>query len=81
MIKVSDAITKFLIAKEIQICFELVGGMITHLLDSFSSSHKISIISMHHEQAAAFAAEGIARHSQTIETAFKTHVPAQGATG
>ena len=80
MIKVSDAITKFLIAKEIQICFELLGGMITHLLDSFSSSRKISIISMHHEQAAAFAAEGIARHSQGAKIGIAMGTSGPGAT-
>lgn len=80
MIKVSDAITKFLIANEIQICFELVGGMITHLLDSFTSSHKISVISMHHEQAAAFAAEGIARHSQGAKIGIAMGTSGPGAT-
>jgi len=80
MIKVSDAITQFLITHKIQICFELVGGMITHLLDSFASSEKISIISMHHEQAAAFAAEGVSRQAKgkSIGVAMGTSGP--GAT-
>lgn len=78
--KASDALAKFLIAHRIQTCFELVGGMITHLLDSYAESGKFNIISMHHEQAAAFAAEGVARHTKgkTIAVAMGTSGP--GAT-
>lgn len=80
MTKVSDALAKFLIAHKIQICFELVGGMITHLLDSFSSSGKISIISMHHEQAAAFAAEGVSRQSKGKSIGIAMGTSGPGAT-
>lgn len=78
--KASDALAKFLIAHQVQTCFELVGGMITHLLDSFAESGQFNIISMHHEQAAAFAAEGVARHSKgkTLAVAMGTSGP--GAT-
>lgn len=78
--KASDALAKFLIAHRVQTCFELVGGMITHLLDSFAESGQFNIISMHHEQAAAFAAEGVARHTRgkTIAVAMGTSGP--GAT-
>ena len=78
--KASDALAKFLIANRVQTCFELVGGMITHLLDSFAESGQFNIVSMHHEQSAAFAAEGVARHSKgkTIAVAMGTSGP--GAT-
>lgn len=78
--KASDAVAEFLIAHRVQTCFELVGGMITHLLDSFAESGQINIISMHHEQSAAFAAEGVARYSKgkTIAVAMGTSGP--GAT-
>ena len=78
--KASDALSKFLIAHRVQSCFELVGGMITHLIDSFSKSGQFNIISFHHEQAAAFAAEGVARYSKgkTIAVAMGTSGP--GAT-
>ena len=78
--KASDALAKFLIAHQVQTCFELVGGMITHLLDSFAESGRFNIISMHHEQAAAFAAEGVARQTRgkTIAVAMGTSGP--GAT-
>lgn len=78
--KASDALAKFLIVHQVQTCFELVGGMITHLLDSFAESGQFNIISMHHEQAAAFAAEGVARQTKgkTIAVAMGTSGP--GAT-
>jgi acetolactate synthase I/II/III large subunit len=79
-LKASDALAKFLIVHQVQTCFELVGGMITHLLDSFAESGQFNIISMHHEQAAAFAAEGVARQTKgkTIAVAMGTSGP--GAT-
>ncbi|MBY0499332.1 MAG: thiamine pyrophosphate-binding protein [Nitrosomonas sp.] len=78
--KASDALATFLIAHRVQTCFELVGGMITHLLDSFAESGQFNIVSMHHEQSAAFAAEGVARHTKgkTIAVAMGTSGP--GAT-
>ena len=78
--KASDALAKFLIAHKVQTCFELVGGMITHMLDSLAESGQFNIVSMHHEQSAAFAAEGVARHTKgkTIAVAMGTSGP--GAT-
>lgn len=54
--------------------------MITHLLDSFAESGQFNIISMHHEQSAAFAAEGVARcaKGKTLAVAMGTSGP--GAT-
>jgi len=79
-LKVSDAFAAFLIAQQVRTCFELAGGMITHLLDSLADSGQCTIISMHHEQSAAFAAEGVARHTRgkTIAVAMGTSGP--GAT-
>lgn len=78
--KASDALAKFLIIHRVQTCFELVGGMITHLLDSFAESGRFNIVTMHHEQSAAFAAEGVARYTKgkTIAVAMGTSGP--GAT-
>lgn len=78
--KASDALARFLIAQQVHTCFELVGGMITHMLDSLAESGQFNIISMHHEQSAAFAAEGVARYTKgkTIAVAMGTSGP--GAT-
>lgn len=59
--KVSDYIAKYLEEKGVQFVFELSGGMITHLLDSLNQKTSIKIVSMHHEQAAAFAADAYGR--------------------
>ena len=78
--KASDAVAEFLIAHRVQTCFELVGGMITHLLDSFAQSGRFQIVSMHHEQAAAFAAEGVARASMGHQIAVAMGTSGPGAT-
>jgi acetolactate synthase-1/2/3 large subunit len=76
--KASDFVARYLEARGVTHVFELVGGMITHLLDSISDSSQIAIISCHHEQAAAFAAEGHARISGIPGIAMATSGP--GAT-
>jgi acetolactate synthase I/II/III large subunit len=59
--KVSDYVADFIYAQGVTHVFEVVGGMITHLIDSMYRKGNIRIISVHHEQAAAFAAEGYSR--------------------
>lgn len=75
--KVSDGIAKFLKLQGIDHVFELSGGMITHLLDSLLKE-KVNIVTMHHEQGAAFAAEGYARVTRLPGIALATSGP--GAT-
>lgn len=76
--KASDFIAEFLEKKGIKSVFELSGGMITHILDSLNQKSKINIITMHHEQGAAFAAEGYARITGLPGIALATSGP--GAT-
>jgi acetolactate synthase-1/2/3 large subunit len=76
--KVSDYIAAFIEKKEISSVFELSGGMITHILDSLNQKTKVNIVTMHHEQGAAFAAEGFARISGLPGIALATSGP--GAT-
>lgn len=76
--KASDFIAYFLKKKGIESVFELSGGMITHILDSLNQTTDIKIITMHHEQAAAFAAEGYARITGLPGIAMATSGP--GAT-
>ncbi|MFO7606138.1 MAG: thiamine pyrophosphate-binding protein [Desulfurivibrionaceae bacterium] len=78
--KASDAVTKFLATHHVRHCFELVGGMITHLLDSLAQYPRFSIISMHHEQSAAFAAEGVARQTMGKNIAVALGTSGPGAT-
>ncbi|MGZ5027542.1 MAG: thiamine pyrophosphate-binding protein [Methylobacter sp.] len=78
--KASDAVAQFLAAHQIHYCFELVGGMITHLLDSFAEDGRFNIVSMHHEQSAAFAAEGVARQTMGKQIAVALGTSGPGAT-
>ncbi|MBS4065357.1 MAG: thiamine pyrophosphate-binding protein [Chitinophagaceae bacterium] len=76
--KASDYIAHFLQAQKVTHVFELSGGMITHILDSLYERGSFNIISMHHEQSAAFAADGFARVSGVPGVALATSGP--GAT-
>ena len=76
--KVSDYIAEALAAKQVPAVFELVGGMITHMLDSIGTKGVTPIVSMRHEQGAAFAAEGCSRLSKVPAVAMATSGP--GAT-
>jgi len=76
--KVSAYIARFLKEKGIDIVFELQGGMITRLIDAFHHEGGIKIVSMHHEQAAAMAADAFGRITNKPGIALATSGP--GAT-
>lgn len=76
--KASDYIALALERKGVRFVFELSGGMIVHMLDSLSVRSKIRIVSMHHEQAAAFAVDSCGRMSGIPSVAMATSGP--GAT-
>lgn len=76
--KASDYVARFLHAQGVGHVFELVGGMITHLLDSIHQQGQIQLVSVHHEQAAAFAADAYGRITGRPGVAMATSGP--GAT-
>jgi acetolactate synthase-1/2/3 large subunit len=76
--KASDYIARFLAAQAVPQVFEVIGGMITHLIDSMHVNAAPRVVSVHHEQAAAFAAEGFARMTGVPGVAMATSGP--GAT-
>lgn len=76
--KASDYIAKFLELKGVNSVFELSGGMITHLLDSLNQKTNIKVVTMHHEQSAAFAADVFGRITGVPGVALATSGP--GAT-
>lgn len=80
MIKASDAIAKVLVANDIKYGFELIGGMITHLLDSINQLGETKLVSMHHEQGAAFAAGAISRATNHREMGVALATSGPGAT-
>jgi acetolactate synthase-1/2/3 large subunit len=76
--KVSDYIIKYLHEQKVSHIFEVIGGMTTHLTDSACKHEGMNLISCHHEQAAAFAADSIARVTGIPGIAMATSGP--GAT-
>lgn len=77
--KVSDYIVEFFVKKGITDVFGYPGGMVTHLMDSFSKYEKeIQAHVCYHEQAAAFEACAYAQASGKVGVAYATSGP--GAT-
>jgi len=76
--KVTKYIAQFLKDKGIDTVFELQGGMITRILDELNKQGGFRIVSMHHEQAAAFAADAYGRMKNKPGIALATSGP--GAT-
>ncbi len=76
--KVTTYIVSFLKDRGIDTVFELQGGMITRIIDEIHRIGGIQIVSMHHEQAAAFAADAYARIKNKPGIALATSGP--GAT-
>lgn len=77
-IKVSDLLAELLVANGINHVFIVSGGASIHLLHSFESTQGIAPVPMHHEQAAAMAADGYARAGGGLGCAAATSGP--GAT-
>jgi acetolactate synthase I/II/III large subunit len=76
--KAYDYIADYFHAQGVEVIFEVVGGTITHLLDSIHKRKKIRVISVHHEQTAAFAADAYGRMRNHPCVAMATSGP--GAT-
>lgn len=76
--KLSDYVIDSLAEHGITHIFEVCGGALAHLLDSVYGRTDITTVSMHHEMAAAIAAEGYARASENFGVAMATSGP--GAT-
>jgi acetolactate synthase I/II/III large subunit len=77
-VKLSDYVIDSLADQGVTHIFEICGGAISHLLDSLYGRKDITTVSMHHEMAAAIAAEGYARAGGNIGVAMATSGP--GAT-
>ncbi len=73
--KASDYLINFLRQRGVTNIFEVVGGMITHLIDSGDRQPGMQLVSMHHEQAAAFAADAVGRMTGLPGVAMATSGP------
>ena len=78
--KASDAVAIVLAENHVTVGFELIGGMIAHLVDSINALGKTELMSVHHEQAAAFAAGGVARASANQQIGLALGTSGPGAT-
>ncbi len=76
--KLSDYVIDFLVSEGVAHIFEVVGGALAPLLDSVYERKDISTVSVHHEMAAAIAAEGYSRVNGDVGIAMATSGP--GAT-
>lgn len=73
--KLSDYVIDVIVKEGVSHIYEMIGGAIAHLLDSASVRDDIECVSVHHEQAAAFAAEGYARINGRLGVAMATSGP------
>jgi acetolactate synthase-1/2/3 large subunit len=78
VIKASDYVVRYLHSRNVRTVFELPGGMITHLLNSLYEFQRIRVLTVHQEQAAAFAADANGRMRGVPGVAMATSGP--GAT-
>ncbi|MDT5156640.1 MAG: acetolactate synthase large subunit [Acidobacteriota bacterium] len=76
--KVKDYVARFLAEQGVSCVFELPGGMSAHFIDSLCQQGRVRIVSVHHEQSAAFAADAVGRLTGVPGVAFATSGP--GAT-
>jgi acetolactate synthase I/II/III large subunit len=75
---VADFVAEYLQLQGVSHVYEVIGGMITRLVDAMHRQGQISLISVHHEQAAAFAADATGRITGIPGVAMGTSGP--GAT-
>ncbi|HEY8981598.1 MAG TPA: thiamine pyrophosphate-binding protein [Streptomyces sp.] len=75
---VSDYVARWFSARGITHVFTLPGGMIASLLDAVHRRGDVQLVTMHHEQAVAFAADGAGRYHASPAIALATAGP--GAT-
>jgi acetolactate synthase-1/2/3 large subunit len=74
----SDFIVDYLYRQGVTQIFEVIGGMITQVVDSAYRQNRIELVSMHHEQAVSFAADAYGRLTGIPGIAMATSGP--GAT-
>ncbi len=77
-VKVADWIAEYLAEQGVERVYELIGGMIVHMVDAIHRQGRIELVSVRHEQAAAFAADAEGRITRIPGVAMATSGP--GAT-
>ncbi len=72
---VADYLASYLSERGVKRVFEVAGGMITFLLDAIYRNGRIQIVSLHHEQSAAMAADVYGRLTGVPGVALATSGP------
>lgn len=72
---VADYIALELERRHVRHVYEMVGGMLVYIVDAIHRRGKIKLVSMHHEQSAAFAACGDAQITGIPGVALATSGP------
>ncbi|MFH1026892.1 MAG: thiamine pyrophosphate-binding protein, partial [Pseudomonadota bacterium] len=75
MIKLSEYVFSFIADIGVREVFAVSGGGAMHLVDAVASEERLRYIAVHHEQAAAMAAEGYARITGKPGVALVTSGP------
>jgi acetolactate synthase-1/2/3 large subunit len=73
--KVKDYVARFLADQGVPCVFELPGGMSAHFIDALCQQNRVRIVSVHHEQSAAFAADAVGRLTGVPGVALATSGP------
>lgn len=73
-----DFLADFLAREKVSVVFGMIGGMVAFLTDALHRRGRVLFVTMHHEQAAAFAAEAYGRIKGVPGVAMATSGP--GAT-
>lgn len=76
--KVTDVIADLLAKSGVKVAFGVSGGAALHIMHSINRNSAIKLVTTHHEQAAAMAADSVGRISNRIGVAIATSGP--GAT-
>jgi len=73
--KTKDYVAQFLANHGVPCVFELPGGMSAHFIDSLYQQDRVRIVTVHHEQSAAFAADAVGRLTGVPGIALATSGP------
>lgn len=74
-VKLTDYMASYLADLGVKYVFAVSGGAAMHLVDSFGTNPNMRYVATHHEQAAAMAAEGYARISESLGAVLVTSGP------
>jgi len=73
--RLADYVASYIAGRKVKHVFSVCGGGAMHLVDAFGSTQGMHYVHMHHEQAAAMAAEAYARVTENLGAVVVTTGP------